>query len=71
MSLTLSCHSLLCFFSHSGACEITSYNVFCSIFSDGRLHAMEAFNQAYEEITGANFFKVSDSINCYVKNRDS
>ena len=32
---------------------------------------MEAFNQAYEEITGANFFKVSDSINCYVKNRGS
>ena len=32
---------------------------------------MEAFNQAYEEITGANFFKVSDSINCDVKNRGS
>ena len=44
---------------------------FCSIFSDGGLHAMEAFNQAYEEITGANFFKVSDSINCDVKNRGS
>ena len=49
----------------------TSYMQFCSIFSDGRLHAMEAFNQAYEEITGANFFKVSDSINCDVKNRGS